>query len=114
MPFAAHLTAVNLSSQSIESTTDKLRVGVMDSLSLSEKLKKHRVYTLQSFSRELQTTLHLFEPTQRRLTGYLASDSTGAVSADGDPGEVKINRNSFDVCIANPHFPTEKKCQIRI
>ena len=50
MPFAAHLTAVNLSSQSIESTTDKLRVGVMDSLSLSEKLKKHRVYTLQSFS----------------------------------------------------------------
>lgn len=109
MPFAAHLTAVNLSSQSIESTTDKLRVGVMDSLSLSEKLKKHRVYTLQSFSRELQTTLHLFEPTQRRLTGYLASDSTGAVSADGDPGEVKINRNSFDVCIANPPFSDREK-----
>ena len=109
MPFAAHLTAVNLSSQSIESTTDKLRVGVMDSLSLSEKLKKHRVYTLQSFSRELQTTLRLFEPTQRRLTGYLASDSTGAVTADGDSAEVKINRNSFDVCIANPPFSDREK-----
>lgn len=109
MPFAAHLTAVNLSSQSIESTTDRLKVGVMDSLSLSEKLKKHKVYNLQSFSRELQTTLRLFEPTQRRLTGYLASDSTGAVSADGDPGEFKINRNSFNVCIANPPFSDKEK-----
>lgn len=39
MPFAAHLTAINLFSQSIDTTTDKLRVGVMDSLSLSKKLK---------------------------------------------------------------------------
>jgi tRNA1(Val) A37 N6-methylase TrmN6 len=108
MPFAAHLTAVNLSSQSIESTTDKLRVGVMDSLSLSEKLKKHRVYRLESFSRELQTTLHLFGPT-KRLTGYLASDSTGAVSADGDAGEFKLNRNSFDICMANPPFSDREK-----
>ena len=57
----------------------------------------------------MQTTLRLFEPTQRRLTGYLASDSTGAVSADGDPGEFKINRNSFNVCIANPPFSDREK-----
>jgi hypothetical protein len=109
MPFAAHLTAINLSSQSIDSTTDKLNVGVMDSLSLSDKLKNKKIYTVQNFSRELQTTLHLFSPTKKSLTEYTSSASTGAVTADGDTSEFKIRKNSFNVCIANPPFSDREK-----
>jgi len=109
MPFAAHLTAVNLSSQSIESTTDKLKIGVMDSLSLCNKLKNKKIYTVQNFSRELQTTLHLFSPTQRSLTDYTAVTPTGAVTANGEGIGFKIRKNSFDVCIANPPFSDREK-----
>lgn len=109
MPFAAHLTAVNLSSQSIDTTTDKLRVGVMDSLSLSEKLKNKKVYTVENFSRELQTTLHLFGNQQKSLTEYTENTSTGSITADGDSSEFKIRKNSFDVCIGNPPFSDREK-----
>lgn len=109
MPFAAHLTAVNLSSQSIETTTESLNVAVMDSLSLSKEFKTKRVFKLDNFSRELQTTIDLFTPQQRRLTGYVASQSKGAVSADGMDNTFKISRNSFDVCIGNPPFSDREK-----
>lgn len=109
MPFAAHLTAVNLSSQSIETTTESLNVAVMDSLSLSKELKTKKVFKLDNFSRELQTTIDLFTPQQSRLTDYVASQSKGAVSPDGIDNSFKIRRNSFDVCIGNPPFSDREK-----
>jgi hypothetical protein len=56
MPFAAHLTALNLSSQTISARTDFLRVGVMDSLDLA----KHNLtkgFNLSPFSATVQKTL---------------------------------------------------------
>lgn len=109
MPFAAHLTAVNLSSQSIDSTTDNLRVGVMDSLSLSKKLKHKKIYKVENFSRELQTTLHLFDQKQNNSIQYTENISKGSVTADGESNEFKIRKNSFDICIANPPFSDREK-----
>ena len=110
MPFAAHLTAVNLSSQSIETTTDNLNVGVMDSLSLAGKLKTNERYSLENFSKELQSTIETHDPSQPTLFEFTDSKSIGAVSADaGSENTVTIERNSFDVCIANPPFSDREK-----
>lgn len=111
MPFAAHLTAINLSSMNIETPTDNLNVGVMDSLSLSNKLKGKKVYTMEEFSRELQTTIDLFGKTsnQTRLSNYTSSQSTGAVTADSRGSGFKIRKNSFDTVIANPPFSDREK-----
>lgn len=111
MPFAAHLTAINLSSMNIETPTDNLNVGVMDSLSLSNKLKGKKVYTMEQFSRELQTTIDLFGKTSNdtRLTKYTSSQSTGAVTADAKGSNFKIRRNSFNTVIANPPFSDREK-----
>ena len=111
MPFAAHLTAINLSSMDIETPTDKLNVGVMDTLSLSKHFKNKKVYEIKEFSRELQTTMDLFrEPdTQTRLSGFTSSQSVGAVTANSQGSGFKIRRNSFDTIIANPPFSDREK-----
>ena len=111
MPFAAHLTAINLSSMNIETATDNLNVGVMDSLSLSNKLKGKKVYAMEEFSRELQTTIDLFGKTtqQTSLTKFTSSQSTGAVTADSKGSGFKIRKNSFDTVIANPPFSDREK-----
>lgn len=110
MPFAAHLTAVNLSSQSIKTTTEKLRVGIMDSLSLSKKLYKKETCKISSFTKEVQSTFNSFNPRQVSLYKYSTSYSSGAVTADGKKyAQFKIKRRSFDACIANPPFSDREK-----
>jgi len=111
MPFAAHLTAINLSSMNINTATDMLNVGVMDTLSLSKHFKNKTVYEIKEFSRELQTTLDLFneQDTQTRLTKFTTSQSVGAVTADSEGSGFKIRKNSFDVIIANPPFSDREK-----
>ena len=111
MPFAAHLTAINLSSMNIETPTDNLNVGVMDSLSLSNKLKGKKIFKMEEFSRELQTTIDLFGKTtnQTRLSNYTSSQSIGAVTADSKGSGFKIRKNSFDTVIANPPFSDREK-----
>lgn len=111
MPFAAHLTAINLSSMNIETPTDNLNVGVMDTLSLSKHFKNKRIYEIKEFSRELQTTMDLFKKsdTQTSLTRYTSSQSVGAVTADSQGTGFKIRRNSFDSIIANPPFSDREK-----
>ncbi|MDI9615139.1 N-6 DNA methylase [Methanothermobacter sp.] len=108
MPFATHLTAVNLSSQSIKTTTERLKVGVVDSLSLSKKLNKCKVYRLSSFTRELQTTFHSFTH-EKSLYSYTSSHNKGAITADGKDSQFEIVKESFDVCIANPPFSDREK-----
>lgn len=110
MPFAAHLTAINLSSMNIETPSDNLNVGVMDSLSLSNKLKNKNVYKMEEFSRELQTTIDLFgKGTQTALSNYTSTESSGAVTADSKGSGFKIRKNSFDTVIANPPFSDREK-----
>ena len=111
MPFASHLTAINLSSMNIDTPTDNLNVGVMDTLSLSRHFKTKRVYEIKEFSRELQTTMDLFrEPdTQTSLQKFTSSKSVGAVTADSQGVGFKIRKNSFDCVIANPPFSDREK-----
>lgn len=111
MPFAAHLTAINLSSMNIETPTDNLNVGVMDSLSLSNKIKGKKIYKMEEFSRELQTTIDLFgkSTNKTRLSGYTSSQSEGAVTANSKGSGFKIRKNSFDSVIANPPFSDREK-----
>lgn len=95
----------------IETPTDNLNVGVMDTLSLSRHFKNKRVYEIKEFSRELQTTMDLFREsdTQTSLTRYTSSQSIGAVTADSQGTGFKIRRNSFDSIIANPPFSDREK-----
>lgn len=108
MPFASHLSAVNLSSQSID-TTDKLQIGIMDSLSLSNKFKNQKTYTLKGFSKELQYTFDNYNPIQRSLNDFLIEKNMGAITADGEHNEFTVKRNNYDICIANPPFSDRKK-----
>lgn len=58
MPFATHLTAVNLSSQYMETTSDILRIGVSDSLlDVSGKVRRTEGYKVSSFVKRIQRTL---------------------------------------------------------
>ena len=111
MPFAAHLTAINLSSMNMKTPTDSLNVGVMDTLSLSKHLKNMESYEVKEFSRELQTTIDLFKKPDRQttLTSFTKPRSTGAVTVDSDATSFRITRNSFDVIIANPPFSDREK-----
>lgn len=111
MPFAAHLTAINLSSMNINAPTDKLNVGVMDTLSLSKHFKNKKVYEIKEFSRELQTTMDLFSKTssQTTLSKFTSSKTLGAVTGDSHGSGFKIRRNSFDTIIANPPFSDREK-----
>ena len=62
MPFAAHLTAINLSSQKLEEPTDILRVVVQDSLDLAPQLKtkefRNKGILLKPFTESTQITLN--------------------------------------------------------
>ena len=111
MPFAAHLTAINLSSMNIETPTDQLNVGVMDTLSLSRHFRNKRIYEIKEFSRELQTTMDLFSESdnQTRLSRFTSSQSTGAVTANSQGAGFKLRKNSFDTVIANPPFSDREK-----
>jgi len=99
MPFAAHLTAVNLSSQTITATTDYLRVAVGDSLELSNKNMREG-YNVPAFSATVQQTL--FEQ-----LGPAKRESRGAVSANGR-GKSFILAES-DCVIMNPPFTDRKR-----
>lgn len=92
MPFAAHLTAVNLSVQSAKHKADYLRVGAYDSLEL---LPRERV---KPFSRQLQTTLYGASAPVR---------SGGAVGAIGEPHSFVLDRP--DVILINPPFTDREK-----
>jgi type I restriction-modification system DNA methylase subunit len=99
MPFAAHLTALNLSSQTISARTDFLRVGVMDSLDLA----KHNLtkgINLSPFSATVQKTLtQHFRPIGVR--------SRGAVGANGKGQTFRIKK--VDCVIMNPPFTDRKR-----
>jgi len=99
MPFAAHLTALNLSSQTISARTDFLRVGVMDSLDLA----KHNLtkgFNLSPFSAIVQKTLmQHFKP--------VGVWSKGAVGANGKGQTFRIKK--VDCVIMNPPFTDRKR-----
>ncbi len=102
MPFAAHLTTINLSLQELEQATNVVRVACMDSLELAPKLQlpefKERGVLLKSLSEEIQHTLFGEKMLIRKV---------GAVSPSGIGKGFYIK--PFDVVIMNPPFSDREK-----
>lgn len=92
MPFASHLSAIHLASQNFNVTTNKVRIGIKDSLRCREGT------TIEPFSKALQKTL--FEKGAETKT-------SGAVSPEG-AGE-SFNLEKVDVVIMNPPFTKDKR-----
>lgn len=114
MPFACHLTAVNLSAQNPHVTTNKLRVAVQDSLSLQDAVYKSKGFKesgiiLKPFSRTLQETLvkpEIIKQTYFSRNGEVV-ETKGAISSEGIGEEFTLYPS--EVVIMNPPFSDREK-----
>ncbi|RJS81096.1 hypothetical protein CW713_06720 [Methanophagales archaeon] len=113
MPFACHLTAVNLSAQNPHVTTNRLRIAVRDSLSLQEVIKskefKETGIILKPFSRILQETLvksEIKKQTYFSRNGEIVK-AEGVISPEGIGEEFLLYPS--DVTIMNPPFSDREK-----
>jgi hypothetical protein len=104
MPFAAHITTLNLATQNIEQETNNVRIATKDSLSLSGVLKTQKFQKegakISSYTREIQQTLV-------HLAGAKAVRKEGAVSLKGKGEEFYLK--PVDVVIMNPPFTDRDK-----
>ena len=113
MPFACHLTAVNLSAQNPQITTNKLRVAVQDSLSLQSSLNSvefsEKGILLKPFSKFIQETIIKSERIKQTYFSREGKiiESKGAVSPDGVGEEFLLYPS--DVVIMNPPFSDREK-----
>ena len=104
MPFAGHITTINLTMQNIEQETNIVRIGCRDSLSLAKNLK-NKDFTefsgikISSYSEKVQKTLSgIYE---EKVMG------TGAISPKGKGEEFYLR--PFDVLLMNPPFSDREK-----
>lgn len=103
MPFASHLTTINLAMQEIDQKTNVVRIASMDSLNLASTLKssaflKGKGLEIKGFERTAQMTLE----------GQTAWEKKeGAVSAGGRGA--KFYLKPLDVVIMNPPFSDREK-----
>jgi tRNA1(Val) A37 N6-methylase TrmN6 len=100
MPFAAHISAINLTTQNIEYRTNTVRIATLDSLDMVNLLKmaqfKKKGMKISPYTHEIQKTL--FEAGQKKQ---------GPVSPEGKGVEFCIN--PADVIIMNPPFSDREK-----
>ena len=103
MPFAAHITTLNLAMQNIEQPTNIVRIASMDSLTLSEQLRK------KEFSSGNGIKISGFEHSiQTQLTGdNIVIRKRGAVSAEGRGKGFALTPS--DLVIMNPPFSDREK-----
>lgn len=104
MPFAAHISTINLTMQNIEQTTNKVRIATRDSLDLASPLSSATFkgeIDIQALSETIQEDLfkvQIFE--QRKI-------KKGALSPEGKGEGFKLQLS--DVCIMNPPFSDREK-----
>lgn len=104
MPFAGHITTINLTMQDIEQETNIVRIGCRDSLSLAGNLKskdftKLSGIKISSYSEKVQKTLSgIYD---EKVKG------SGAISPRGKGEEFYLK--PFDVLIMNPPFSDREK-----
>ncbi|MEM5815569.1 MAG: N-6 DNA methylase [Candidatus Aenigmatarchaeota archaeon] len=103
MPFAAHLTTINLSTQNIEQETNVVRVLTKDSLKLSEALRRREFRSMgirvSPYTVTVQQTL--FGASGQR------EESEGTLSPEGRGEEFYLK--PVDVVIMNPPFSDREK-----
>lgn len=105
MPFAAHISAINLTMQNIEQETNKVRIATLDSLEMVESLKslkfKRNGIGISPYSTSIQLTLD-------GIYGKpIIINKKGAVSAKGKGSEFYLK--PVDVVIMNPPFTAKEK-----
>jgi hypothetical protein len=104
MPFAAHITTLNLATQDIEQQTNNVRIATKDSLSLCNLLKtkdfNKQGIKISSYTREIQQTLSNVE------TGKVVKND-GSVSLRGKGEEFFLK--PVDVLIMNPPFSDRER-----
>jgi hypothetical protein len=104
MPFAAHLTTINLTTQNIEQETNIVRIATKDSLSLSRSLRlsafKKQGVKIFPYTKAIQDTL--FKVGAPRILEY-----GGAMSPEGKGEEFYIK--PVDVVLMNPPFSARDK-----
>ncbi|MEM3385318.1 MAG: N-6 DNA methylase [Nitrososphaeria archaeon] len=102
MPFACHLTAINLALQRLEQTTDLVRVARMDSLDLAAKLKftefRNKGILIEPFHETIQLTLDGEKRSIKKL---------GTVSPAGKGRAFYLK--PVNVVIMNPPFSDRDK-----
>ena len=103
MPFAAHISTINLAMQNIEQPTNLVKIASMDSLELAKDLKS------KDFVSGKGLKISGFEHTiQSRLTGDISViRKQGAVSMEGKGSGFKLT--PVDLVIMNPPFSDREK-----
>jgi hypothetical protein len=103
MPFAAHLTALNLSSQRLTANSDNLRVATADSLSLYDPVRTDGRFRVAALRRSLQRTLQLGAK-------HVRGPQRGAIAPSGKGKGFEIS--PVDLVIMNPPFTDRQKLDL--
>jgi len=101
MPFAAHITTINLTTQNIEQQTNTVRVGIADSLQIAKSLKS------EDFRKMGVPIAPYTESIQKTLEGIHKIEKIGAVSPEGKSKEFFLK--PVDAVIMNPPFSDREK-----
>jgi hypothetical protein len=104
MPFAAHITTLNLTSQDIEQETNIVRIATVDSLSLSSIMKtkkfKEEGHKISSYTREIQQSI------DKSQSGTVIKKD-GSVSLNGKGQGFMLT--PVETVIMNPPFSDREK-----
>jgi Holliday junction resolvase len=104
MPFAAHISAINLTMQNIEERTNTIRIATQDSLELASLLKSKEFQTngivFSPYTTQIQRTLDEIEFAKTKRI-------KGTVSGKG--GGSSFTLKPVDVVIMNPPFSDREK-----
>jgi len=112
MPFATHLSAVNLSSQTVAATTNDLRIAVGDSIDFSKQMRLAGYVNVIPFTRTIQKGIESYGRVQQLLTEYAKPPNyvevKGAVSPEGTSA-AGFTIEKVDCVIMNPPFTDREK-----
>lgn len=103
MPFAAHISTINLTMQNIEQVTNTVRFATRDSLELASPLNRERVtdfgIDIESYNETIQGTIFKIYESKKV--------KKGAINPEGESTGFKLNLS--DVVIMNPPYSDREK-----
>lgn len=104
MPFAAHISAINLAMQEVEQSTNVVRIAAMDSLSLAGKFKtgkfiRGKGLEISGYERTTQMTLDDTKAAPSRIEGSVSMQGRGSA----------FHLQPVDVVMMNPPFTAKEK-----
>jgi hypothetical protein len=105
MPFAAHISAINLTMQNIEQKTNTIRIATQDSLELASAIRNSKFslngYHVKPYTLSFQATL------DKAYSKKISASRKGSLSPEGKGQEFIIHPSS--AVIMNPPFTDRDK-----